>query len=205
MADATIFVTDENEKLAYPYTLKPGTSMPFPTRKSVQMTFSDGRGGLGPWETIGAGAYILSTHGGVWQKAAETAQIMIDNSANGYPFHYRIGGQAGTVPARQVVPLRLPTSVTPIEFDRGLGDAFATKFLPGKHARYVVRASSAGGLDLFEPDSPLSNEATALADAGPTVHRPMSVPDRATARSASAPAGGAETIRPRFPVGTLDD
>jgi hypothetical protein len=202
--DATIYVVD-TQNVVQNYTLKPGIPLPFPNRSSVQMALSVGGGRFTPWETIGAGAYILSWQGGVWQTAAETSRIVIDNSANGYPFQYRIGGNVGTVPARQVVPLDRLTAVTPIEFDRGIGGAIATKVLSGKDARFVVRAATSGGLDLFEPDSPLSNDAPALADARVVPAAIGSAPSGATPRSATPPDGMLETIRPRFPVGTLDE
>jgi hypothetical protein len=205
VVDATIFVTDEQEKLAYPYTLKPGASMPFPNRASVQMAFSDGRGGQGAWATVAAGTYILTAPGGFWQRSVEPAPAIIDNSANGYPFNYRIAGVDGIVPARQVVAINRPTASTPIEFNRGVGDSVANKVLAGKDARFAVRLASNGGLDLFQPDGGMPTVASTIADPGP-----IRIPIDPTAIGANPPPStpplaGLEFIQPRFPVGTLDE
>jgi hypothetical protein len=206
-ADATIYVTDENEKLAYPHTLKPGAALPFADRKSVQIAFADARGALGAWETVGPGSYLLRQQGGNWQKTVEPAAVVIDNSANVNPFNFSIGGVDATAPPRQVVAYNCPTSATPIKFHRGLGDSIANKVLSGKDRRFVVRVAPDGGLDLFDPDSSVLANATALADARPVPADAGSAPLAAAPRSAATPRpdGALESIRPRFPVGSLDD
>jgi hypothetical protein len=204
-ADVTIYVTDPDEKLAHPHTLKPGASFPFADRKSVQIAIADARGALSAWETIGSGSYILSQQGGNWQKTTEPSAVVIDNSANVNPFSFSIGGVDGTVPARQVVAYNCPTPATPIKFHRGLGDSIANKVLSGKDRRFVVRVAPDGGLDLFDPEALVPDDATAIADARPTAADAGLAPKGAMPRSASRPEGVLENIRPRFPVGTLDE
>jgi hypothetical protein len=205
-ADAFISVTtDETDTQSVAHTIKPGTSMPFPNRKTIQMNFSDGRGGWGQWEKVSAGSYLLSVQGGSWQRTVEPSTFVIDNTANCYPFNFRIGGMDGTVPARQTLSINRPTPSAAIEFNRGVGDTVAVKALPGKDGRFAVRLATAGGLELFDAGGALNNVESALADArpAPRFSGPEAIPAGPTP---IIPSDGAlEKIRPRFPVGTLDE
>jgi hypothetical protein len=204
---ATVLVSDATEKLSSPYTIKPGESLPFPDRKSVQIAFSDNKGGWGGWETIAAGSHVYTVQAGAWHREAEPTLIAIDNTANGYPFHYRIAGVAGTVPARQAVTMNCHTPETAIEFHRGgPGDAVATKLLSGRDERVVVRVAANLGLDLFEPERTLVRDSRVLADARPASPIITSeIPSGATSRSATPRDGTLANIPPRFPVGSLDE
>jgi hypothetical protein len=189
--ELTIAVTDESERGSSPYTLKPGVPLAFPTRQSVQLAFLDGRGGWTAFERVEAGSYVFSVRNGAWQKALESSTVVLDNTANSNPFNYSIGGADSFVPARQTVTLNLTASSTLIKFHRGVGDREAAKVLSAGKPRVVVRVAGDGGLDLFEPDA---GDGIVLVDGS-------SVP----ADTASAPEDTLQEIRPRFPVGNLDE
>jgi len=204
-ADASICVTDETEQQSVPHTIKPGASLPFPNRKSIQMSVPDGRGGWGTWQKVSTGSYLLSLQGGTWQRTVEPSLVVLDNTANCYPFNFRIDGVDGTVPARQALSINLPTTAATIQFNRGIGDAVAVKALSGKEGRFAVRLATVGGLELYEAEIAQNNDVPALADAQPTPNFSGWAPSGAIPRSATPADGALEQIRLRFPVGTLDE
>lgn len=177
---------------AVPHAIKAGAKFQMSAPGKVQLAHLDGRGGVTGWEEMAPGTYIFQLKDGSWQKqkAQTSSQVVFDNSANGFPFHYRIDGVEGVVPARQVAAMNYSTSTTKIQFNTGVGDEPRTKVLNGGQTRVDVRLGSAKtGLDLFTP--------IALAS-GPG---PGAVPRDGTPRSPRRD----EVIQARFPVGSIDE
>ncbi|WP_165071874.1 hypothetical protein [Paludisphaera rhizosphaerae] len=193
-AELTAWINEGGQ--AVPHAIKPGAKFQMPAADKVQIAHLDGRGGVTAWEELTFGTYIFQLKGGLWskQKAQTLSQVVFDNSANGFPFHYQMDGIESIVPARQAAAMNYSTATSVIQFHRGVGDQVMTKVLNGGQTRVDVRLGGAKtGLDLFTPDA----STPALTSAAEPDARP-----RGAARSTPKRD---EVIQARFPVGSIDE
>jgi len=192
-AELTTWINEGGQ--AVPHAIKPGAKFQMPAPDKVQVAHLDGRGGVTAWDEMTSGTYIFQLKDGLWQKqkARTLSLVVFDNTANGFPFHYKMDGVEGVVPPRQTAAMNYSTPTTVIQFDRGVGDQVMTKVLGAGQTRVDVRLGGAKtGLDLFTPDASM----IARTDAGPDA-----IP-RGTGRPNPKRD---EVIQARFPVGSIDE
>jgi hypothetical protein len=196
-ADLLLWVLNPDGVRFTPFTLKPGAAETIPHRTRAQICYLDGKSANPtPWRELPAGTFEFQRSGGMWQVFSKPFPITLDNTANAFPFAYRIDGQAGTLPPRQSVTLSRTSPTTIVEFARGNNQVAARLLLPGK-PRYAVRLDGdSQGIDLFKAEEPLPE-----ADAAVVTASVPPAPAPAPPTAASRP----DELRSRYPVGELQE
>jgi hypothetical protein len=189
-ATLTFWVDNPGSSQVSTYTLRPGQEQVIPGRTSAQISYREGRSSQPvPWRKMPAGWFEFQRTGGVWQVYSKRFSIQLDNTANASPFHYRIDGQEGSVPPRQLATIACPTPQTVIEFDRGNQQQTSARLLTPDKNRYVVGLNAdSQGLDLFAAEaSPVEIVQASTNDPPPSIKPPE------------------ESLQARYPVGELQE
>jgi hypothetical protein len=202
-ADLTLWVLKSDGVQFTQLTLKPGTAETIPNRTKAQICYLDGKSpSPTPWRELPVGSFEFQRPrgSGTWQLFSKPFPVILDNTANAFPFAYRIDGQPATVQPRQSITLSRTSPTTTIEFARGNNQVASRLLLPGK-TRYAVRLDGdSQGIDLFKAEEPLPEADAAVVTASanvPTAPGPAPEPPRAAQQP--------DELRSRYPVGELQD
>lgn len=139
------------------HTMPPGSLHSLPTG-TWNVRFDRGGGnGTASYNNLAPGLYRFIAGNKGWDLYSATVEVTLDNSANAYDFHFLLGDQAKTVPARQTLALKNSGLLT-VRFDDGTGQSRQKLLDSGTYAVGVDPASQQ--LDLFRgPAMPTETDA----------------------------------------------